>query len=149
MTEEKRPASRLRRMGCVSLLGVGVFFLWASTFNTGLGFAMKWDLDLTLSLVIVLPGVLGLVAIWIGTRVCERWPTRLAFFFALFGGLNVTSSLGAWAHEWDQAQRQIKLPPGVIEPAAPPIWLLIIGIAFLLLGLLIFLRRRHTRSVLL
>ena len=144
MTEEKGPASRLRRMGCVFLLGVGVFFLWESTFDTGVGFAMKWDLDLRLSLLIVLPGVLGLVAIWLGTRVCERWPTPLALFFAVFGGLNILSSFGGWVHEWDQAQRQIKLRPGKIEPAAPPIWLLIIGIVFLLLGLLILLRRRHT-----
>lgn len=41
LTEEKSPASRGRRRGCVVLLGVGVFFLWASTFNTGVGFAMK------------------------------------------------------------------------------------------------------------
>lgn len=131
-------------MGCVVLLGVGVFLLWASTFHAGIGFAMKWDLDLALSLLIVLPAVLGVAAIWMGTRVCERWPTPLGFFFAIFGGLNVLSAGGGWA----QAQRQIKLPPGVIEPAAPPTWLLVIGIVFFVLGLLLLLRRRLRTSYL-
>lgn len=121
------------------LLGVGVFFLWASTFNTGVGFAMKWDLDLALTLVIVLPGVLGVAAIWMGTRICERWPTTLGFFFALFGGLDVLSAGGTWT----ETRSQNKLPPGQIEPNAPPIWRLVIGIVFLLLGLLLLRRRRR------